>query len=32
LEKSIDKMPYNQFADILGKVNGYGKDYADYLM
>jgi hypothetical protein len=32
LEKSIDKMPYNQFADILSKVNGYGKDYADYLM
>ena len=32
LDQSVDKMPYNQFADILSKVNGYGKDYADYLM
>jgi hypothetical protein len=32
LEQSIDKMPYNKFADILREINGYGKDYADYLM
>jgi hypothetical protein len=31
LNKSIDKMSYQKFADIIESVNGYGKDYAAYI-